>query len=339
MKRPLLFIVILILIAVIVGVGKTWLWPQVHSKENGSLTLCGNIEIRDARLVFNEEEILEQVMVEEGDTIASGQILARLRSVRMQDQLTAARANLEAQRQVVQRLKTGTRRQEIEQARSEVEAARVRANNARLNLERLQKTVPVGASSKQTLDNAKARLDDEEAQLKVRRQALDLALEGPRREDIGEAEARLQAKEAEISLLLHRLEDTILKSPSDGIIQSRILEPGEMAGPSRPVFILALTNPKWVRAYVPEPDLGRLVQGAVAAVTSDSRPDRSFNGQVGFISPVAEFTPKTVETTDLRTKLVYEVRILVHDPDNQLKLGMPVTVEIAQLISPRSVTD
>jgi len=112
------------------------------------------------------------------------------------------------------------------------------------------------------------------------------------------------------------------------VIQSRILEVGEMAGPSRPAFILALTDPKWARTYVPEPDLGRLHEGMRAKITSDTWPNKTFGGRIGFISSVAEFTPKTVESTDLRTKLVYEVRVLVDDPKDQLRLGMPVTVTI-----------
>lgn len=99
-----------------------------------------------------------------------------------------------------------------------------------------------------------------------------------------------------------------------------------MASPNRPVVTLALTDPKWVRAYVPEPDLGRINLGMKANVLSDSFPDQKFEGWIGFISPVAEFTPKTVETEDLRTKLVYEVRVFVHDTKDLLRLGMPTTV-------------
>jgi HlyD family secretion protein len=110
------------------------------------------------------------------------------------------------------------------------------------------------------------------------------------------------------------------------VIQNRNLEPGEMASLDRPVVTLALIDPKWVRAYVPEPDLGRIKLGMTAKILSDSFPDQTFDGWIGFISPVAEFTPKTVETEDLRTKLVYEVRVFVHDSKDLLRLGMPVTV-------------
>ena len=124
-----------------------------------------------------------------------------------------------------------------------------------------------------------------------------------------------------------------LTSPSAGVIQNRILEPGEMASPNRPVVTMALTDPKWVRAYVPEPDLGRINLGMKAEILNDSFPNQKFEGWIGFISPVAEFTPKTVETEDLRTKLVYEVRVYVHDSKDLLRLGMPVTVIVDRTAS------
>ncbi len=289
----------------------------------------GNVEIRDAQLAFNEQELVAEVLAEEGDVVEQGQVLAKLRDSQLKTQLEEAKAQAEAQRQVVDRLENGTRPQEIRQARAEVEAAQVRVRNARLNLQRLESTSEVGASSRQALDDARAALAVEEAQHNVTQQALDLALAGPRAEDIAEARARLEANRSQVDLLAQRLADTVLHAPAPGIIQSRILEPGEMAGPTRPAFILALTDPKWVRAYVPERDLGRVAEGMSATVTSDSWPDRTFEGHIGFISPTAEFTPQPVETEDLRTKLVYEIRVLVADPDNRLRLGMPVTVRVA----------
>jgi len=327
MKRPLIPILLLALTAASAAV---WWQRQNHVHREGPLTLYGNIEIRDSRLAFNEQEIVVEVAAEEGDVVHAGRLLARLRSDRLEDQLAEALASLAAQQQVVKRLRAGTRKQEIDQARSELEAARVRAHNSQKILERLQQTSAVGASSKQTLDDARAQFDTDQAQLDVRQKALDLAVEGPRKEDIAEAEARLQAGEAAVALLRHRVDDTVLKAPAAGVIQSRILEPGEMASPTRPAFVLALTDPKWARTYVPEPNLGLVREGMGATVSSDSWPGRKFTGRVGFISPEAEFTPKSVETTDLRTKLVYEVRVLVDDPKNELRLGMPVTVEIVE---------
>jgi len=102
-----------------------------------------------------------------------------------------------------------------------------------------------------------------------------------------------------------------------------------MVTPQKPVFSLAVTDPKWVRAYVTEPDLGKVRSGMAASVMVDSFPSRRFEGWVGFVSPVAEFTPKAVQTEELRTSLVYEVRVFVKDPSDELRLGMPATVYLA----------
>jgi HlyD family secretion protein len=272
--------------------------------------------------------------VEEGDRVTAGQVLARLQTHRLEAQIREAEAQIAAQKEVVKRFEVGTRWQEIEQARAEVAATEAKVRNSRLNFERIKKTSGAGATSEQALDNARAQLDVDQAQLKVKEKALNLALEGPRKEDIAAARNHLEALKASLSLLKIRLSDMTLTSPAAGVIQNRNLEPGEMASPDRPVVTLALTDPKWVRAYVPEPDLGRIKLGMKAKILSDSFPNQIFEGWIGFISPVAEFTPKTVETEDLRTKLVYEVRVFVHDSKDLLRLGMPVTVIVGRTVSP-----
>ncbi len=306
-----------------------FLWWTSQTQDANGLTLYGNVELRDAQLAFREQERIAEVLVEEGETVEQGQILARLEQDRLTAQLAEAEAALTAQQEVTRRLTTGTRPQEIEQAVAEVAAAQARMKNYAHLVQRLTLTTRDGASIEQDLDDARAEMEVARAELSVRREALDLAREGFRDEEIAEARAVLRAREAQLTYLQERLDDTVLHAPAVGVIQSRILEPGEMAMPARPALVLALTDPKWVRAYLPEPDLGHIRDGMTAQVYSDSFPDRVFDGQVGFISPLAEFTPKSVQTTDLRTQLVYEIRIWVDDPANELRLGMPVTVEIA----------
>lgn len=327
MKR-LIRIILLVVIVVVVVLGVKW-FVNVNGIYSGAeLKLYGNIDIRKADLAFNEQERIARVLVEEGDRVTKGQILAVLQTYRLEAQIKEAEAQIAAQQEVVKRFEAGTRWQEIDQARAEVAAALARVNNTRQNFERIKKTSGAGATSRQALDDIRAQLNVDEAQLKVKEKALNLALEGPRKEDIAVARNNLDTLKASLSLLKIRLSDMTLTSPSPGVIQNRILEAGEMASPNRPVVTLALTDPKWVRAYVTEPDLGRINLGMKAKILSDSFPDQSFEGWIGFISPVAEFTPKAVETEDLRTKLVYEVRVFVHDSKDLLRLGMPVTVNV-----------
>jgi len=325
MKRTI-FAVLLIVAAG--AAGYAW-WQQERNGRNGELTLYGNLDLRQVQLSFNNSERIAEVLAQEGDRVRQGQLLARLDTRRLDPQVAQAEAQAAAQRQVVRRLRAGSRPEEIAQARANVESAGADFANARQQLERIWRAFEVSAGRavrQQDVDDAKTAVQVAEAKLAVNEKALDLAIAGPRKEDIAEAEARLRANEAQLALLRQQLVDAELRAPLDAVVRTRILEPGEMASPQRPVFSLALTDPKWVRAYVSEPDLGKIHEGMAAAVAVDSFPERRFEGWVGFISPVAEFTPKTVQTEELRPSLVYEVRVFVKDPSDELRLGMPATV-------------
>lgn len=129
------------------------------------------------------------------------------------------------------------------------------------------------------------------------------------------------------------LRDTKIYAPADGVIMTRIQEPGAVVIPSQSIYTMAKTKPVWVRAYIAEPNLGNVKYGMKTKVYTDSidpktGEHREYTGWVGYISPVAEFTPKTVQTTDLRTDLVYRIRVYVYDIDEYLRQGMPVTIKI-----------
>lgn len=331
MKKKVLFVLAFLLVAA----GAAWWWFRAGDNDAADrIVLYGNIDIRDARLAFTEQERLADVRVEEGDRIEPGQVLATLQTNRLHMQWREAQAHEQVRTAVLRRLENGTRTQALEQARANVSAAEARRDNARDELDRLRTTARTGATSARELDAAEARLTIEQALLAVRTNDLSLAVEGPRDESLAEARAALEAARARRRLLEIRLADAVLKAPAAGTVISRVLEPGELATPARPVLVIALRDPKWVRVYLAEPDLGRVPRGMEARVVSDAYPDRTYPGWVGFISPVAEFTPKTVQTTELRTKLVYETRIHVDDPDDELRLGMPVTVTLPATPSP-----
>jgi HlyD family secretion protein len=151
---------------------------------------------------------------------------------------------------------------------------------------------------------------------------------GFRSEDIAQAKAELAKAEAALSSAQIRLEDTVLKAPSDGVVITRAQEPGAILQPGTTVLTISLEKPVWVRAYIPEPELGRITPGMKVDVYTDSRPNQPYAGQIGYISPRAEFTPKSVETAELRTSLVYRLRVVVENPDAGLRQGMPVTVKV-----------
>ncbi|HEY7322167.1 MAG TPA: HlyD family efflux transporter periplasmic adaptor subunit [Candidatus Binatia bacterium] len=317
-----------LIVVVGLGAGLAW-WFYWRESAPSEFVIYGNVDLRQVQLSFNNSERIAEVLVQEGDRVREGQLVARLDTRRLEPQVAEAEAQVAAQQQVVKRLRSGSRPEEIAQARANVESAKADTVNARQQYERIKSAAEISAGRavrQQDVDSAKAALQVAEAKLVVNERALDLAVIGPRREDIAQAEAQLRANEAQLALLRQQLKDAQLLAPVDAVVRTRILEPGDMASPQKPVVTLAITNPKWVRAYVSESDLGKVREGMSAAVAVDSFPSRRFEGWVGFISPVAEFTPKTVQTQELRTSLVYEVRVFVRDPSDELRLGMPATV-------------
>jgi HlyD family secretion protein len=331
--------VILVLAVIGVAAGAAWWWQAAKNETVNEtvVVLYGNVDMREVDLAFNNSEHIGRLLVQEGDRVSKGQLLATLHQERLRAQVAVAKAKVTAQKAVVARLDAGTRPEEVRQAKAGVVAARARLKDAELTFARAQKLAAKEAASQQVLDDAQARLDTARADLDVARETLALAEAGPRVEDIDQAKAALKAEQAQLALAQEVLKDTELYAPSDGIIRERILEPGDMATPQTPVFTLALTNPVWVRAYVPEAELGRLSLGMPAEVSTDSYPGKTYRGWIGFISPTAEFTPKNVETSDLRTRLVYQARIYVCNPQNELRLGMPATVTVSlEPVKPRS---
>jgi HlyD family secretion protein len=325
-KKALRFFVLLLVVAI--GVCGWWYTGKRDGQDETRLVLYGNVDIRETDLAFNNSEHVDKLLVQEGDRVRKGQLLAILHRPRMQAEVVAMEARVAARKAALARLEVGSRPEEVGQARAKVAAARAKLTDAQVTFQRTQKLYKKQAVSKQALDDMQAGLDTARADLKVADEVLALVVEGPRMEDIDEARAMLRADEAQLALAQEVLKDTELYAPADGVIRNRILEPGDMASPQTPVFTLALTNPVWVRAYVPETALGKLAPGMSADVSTDSYPDKAYPGWIGFISPTAEFTPKNVETPELRTRLVYQVRIYVCNPQDELRLGMPATVSI-----------
>jgi HlyD family secretion protein len=322
-----------ILLLVIASLAGALLFRQWRNRAHDELVLnlYGNIDLRQVSLVFNNSERINEVLALEGDRIRKGQVLARLDTSRLIPRVAEVEAQTEAQKHVVERMHNGSRPEEIAQARANADAARADADYARAQYDRLRLLSGDSsgkAVSRQDLDNSRYTLSSADARYVQNKKALDLAVIGPRKEDIAQAEAQWHSYEAQLAYLRQQLKDAELFAPSDAVVRSRLLEPGEMATPVRPVFSLALIDPKWVRAYVGEADLGRLHPGAQTQVSVDSFPDRIYHGWIGFISPVAEFTPKSVQTEELRPSLAYEVRVFVTDESDDLRLGMPATVQV-----------
>jgi len=320
----------LLIPAIILGAG-IGIWKSQYGggpTDGTQLNLYGNIEMREVALAFNGSGRVDEMVAQEGDTVHKGQLLARIEAVRQQAVRDRAAARLAAQTAVVARMHAGSRPEDIKRARADLAAVQVQAKDAARTADRLQSLSRKDLTSRQQADVAGAQASAAAEHVKAGKQLLSLAEQGPRKEDVEAAEAVLKADQAELALAQKELDDTSLYAPADGIIRNRVMEPGDMASPQRPAYSLALTDPLWVRAYVGETDLGRIRPGMVATVTSDSFPGKQYRGWVGYISPSAEFTPQTVQTEEMRTQLVYQVRVYVCNSEGQLRLGMPTSVHV-----------
>lgn len=325
-KRFRIVLAVTLLLA-IAGGGSLYLMHFNRGATN-VVTLYGNVDIREVELAFNDSGRVTAVLVQEGARIKAGQLLATLDDTRYAAALAQAKAQASQQALVLKKLVAGSRPEEIAQAKAIMEGLRVTYLNAETNYKRAADLVSSKAISIQQRDDLKAAFDAARHQYQAAREAYTLALKGPRTEDIEAARAAHQAAVQAVALAQREFDDTRLYAPSDGIVEDRVLEPGDMATANTPVFTIALPSPLWIRAYVGETNLGRIRHGMHATVTTDSYPGHSYPGWVGYISPTSEFTPKTVQTADLRTALVYQLRVYVCDSQNELRLGMPATVHI-----------
>ena len=314
---------------VLVAVGAGLWWQQRTGSQDGVLRLYGNVDIREVQLAFRQPGRVARMAFDEGDAVTAGARMAVLDAEPYRQALAAAEASVRVAQAELDKLQRGLRPQEIVQAQAALGQAEAVARDAERNHRRQSELLASGASSQRTVDAARAARDQAVAAVEAARAALSQAREGFRREDIAAGKAKLAAAKAMQAQAATALADTVLSAPSDGTVIARVREPGSMVASHDTIYGLSLDTPVYVRAYVGEPDLGRIAPGTRVRVRSDSS-DKVYRGRIGFISPRAEFTPKTVETTDLRTDLVYRLRIVIDEADARagLRQGMPVTIEV-----------
>lgn len=321
---------IILIILCLIGLGVSTFF-FVEWKKNtlkNEITVHGNVDIRQVDLGFRVGGRIKTLNFEEGDLVKVGDVLATLDDVPYQNEFHSAKAQLAQAAADLEKKKTGNRAEEIQQATSAVAERQATYDNAVRIFRRQEELVKSKAASIQTYDNAVQQKIESKARLDNAKEFLHLMKAGFRIEDIRASEASFDLAKANLEIAQTNLNDTKLIAPSDGIIFSRIREVGAIVGIGATVYSLSLHHPVWIRAYVSETNLGKIKPGGEALVFTDSNPTTPFKGQIGFISPQAEFTPKNVETEELRPDLVYRIRILTDDPKGDLRQGMPVTVKL-----------
>ena len=299
----------------------------LFADDDKPLEIYGNVDIREVDMAFRAAGRIDEIKAEEGERVEQGALLATLDPQPVEDRVGQADAQIAEARANLARLQNGNRPQEIGQARARLAAAEAALANAKADYDRREGLVEDGAISRDVWEQTVTALRQAEAQAQEARQALSLQQTGARSEDIAAARARLAGAEAARASAGTDLADTRLIAASAGTVVTRAAEPGSFVSPGETVLTLTIDRPMRVRAYIAEPDLPRISPGMKVLVHVDGAA-RTYHGTIGYISPRAEFTPKSVETESLRSDLVYRMRIIVTDPDEALRQGQPVTISV-----------
>jgi len=375
MKKFLIVIFVLVLLLI-------FIYTRNRSQNNSNIIrVSGNIEVDDVELSFKMAGRVEERLVSEGETIKSGQTVARLEKNDLLNEINLQKANVQSAESVLAELEAGSRPEEIAQAEASVQKAQARLDElltgsrpqeiasaeatvqrAKAEMERLkteferrQNLLNENVISTQEYDSAKTAYESAQAVLKEAEEQLKLVKEGPRKEQIeqaradlngakehynlikkgprketiDQARARLQQAKETLALAETHLSYAILISPISGLVLSKDIEPGEYIAPGTPVVTVGNLENVWLRAYINETDLGRVKVGQKVRITTDTYPGKIYNGEISFISSEAEFTPKNVQTQKERVKLVYRIKIIIQNPNMELKPGMPADAEIS----------
>jgi HlyD family secretion protein len=326
MKKKILIItgiIVVIIIAVIL------INHFRNKKDDGALSLSGNIEVTEANVGFKLSGRIVELAVDEGDAVKVGQLLARLDSAELTSVVMQNKASLQEAITKLSELKAGSRTQEIERAQANVSAQVADLEKAKKDFERADILYKNGAISASQFDAVQSTFNARTAQFKSAQETLSLVKEGPRKEDIQAAEYRVQQVRAVVNASEERLKDTTLFAPISGVVIRKNVELGETLAAGTPALTIGDLESPWVKVYVKEDRLGQVKLGQKAEVKVDSFKNKTYEGTVTFISSEAEFTPKNVQTEEERVKLVFGVKVKVRNENNELKPGMPADVRIS----------
>lgn len=327
-QRRIIPVLLLLLVA-----GGGWAYfshfSQKPEGEGAAPVYYGNVDIRDVSLAFRVPGRLEAVKKSEGDHVEADEVVAVLDKAPFELQLAQARAAAEVANAQVKTVEAGARREDISQARAVLAERKASAARAAETFGRIGRLEASGAATTQALTDARASAEQTQSAVDAAQATLSKLVNGARSEELLVAHAQAVQAQAAVAIAELNLADTELKAKTPGTVVVRAIEPGAMIQVGAPALVVAFEDPVWVRAYAAGKDLAALPPGTAVLVYSDARPERPYSGQVGYVSPQAEFTPKNVETEELRSSLVYRFRVVIKEHDRGLRQGMPVTIRLA----------
>jgi len=293
-----------------------------NATDDGAIRASGHIEATDIRLAATVGGRLLEAPFEEGDVLSAGVVVARLETIDAEHLLAQARANAEAADAQLRLLLAGSRAEDLRRAEDQLAQAQAELDAARRDLDRLAGLAERGTATEKSRDDAATREEVADRAVAAARSQVDKLVAGPRRQEIEAARAQRAAAEAAVAAAQQKIVDATVLSPIDGIVTTRVAEPGEVLAPGGTIAVLTDLARPWLTVWIDEPNLSQVMLGQTAVVSVDGS-DRTFEGTVSFISPVAEFTPKNVQTPDERAKLVFRVKLQLENDEGIFKPGMP----------------
>jgi HlyD family secretion protein len=324
MKRILLIVLIALIIA-----GLLYAFFTRDKKEgNDFIKVSGNIEATEVDVGFKISGRIISRSFEEGDWVDEGKVLAKLDNEDLRNRLDVARATLTSAQARLSKLLAGSRPEEIREAEAAVHQAQFDLENKQIQYDRTKVLYDRHVIPKETFDNAETAFKVAKATLQRAMETYTLVKVGPRIEDIDDAKAQVEQARASVKLNETQLGYTTLYSPISGVVLVKSGEIGEVVNPGTSIVTLADIKNIWLKAYIPETDLGKVKWGQEVIVTTDLHPKKEYRGKVSFISSQAEFTPKQIQTEKERVNLVYRIKVDIPNPDRELKPGMPADGKI-----------
>jgi len=295
---------------------------------SGQAEISGLIEAVKTDVRAQAQGEVEQLLVKEGQKVAKGDLLCVINADKLRLQIDQVRAGIAAAEAKLRLARIGTKKELVAVAKTQVETAAKSLELAQKDAERMSTLLKEGAVSVSQKERADLALKAAQDQHKNAQENYQMALRGREKEEIEMVQSEIQGLKVQEQYLQRLLQDTDVRSPVSGYLEVKHVELGELAVPGAVLFSLIDLGQTYVKAYLPESYVGRVVLGADVAVTCDSFPDKSFRGKVDFISSEAEFAPRNIQTKEERLKLVYMVKSYLDNAAGELKPGMPVDVKI-----------
>jgi membrane fusion protein YbhG len=299
-----------------------------NGNDKNSIEASGNIEATNVTVSSQVTGKILQLLKDEGENVNAGDTVLIIDHETLAIQLQQAVAAKEATEAQLNLLKAGAREEDIKQGEDAVTQAQVNFQTAQRDAERMKALFDSKSITKKQYEDATSKLDISQAQLTSAKENLKKLKNFARPEDINQAKANVDKQVAAIDLLKKQIRDSYVQSPISGIIVKKFFEPGETVTMLSSLFKVSDLKVVNLIIYVSEEELGKVKLGQTADVSSDTYPDKKYEGKITYISPEAEFTPKNIQTKDERTKLVFAVKIEIKNPNFELKPGMPADAVI-----------